>query len=197
VRYPSSSSIRARSALRFGLCAALSALWLAQPASAQTVDPARSSVSATFKQMGVPVEGTFRKVAGQVVYDRAAPDNAQARVEIDVASFDLGDAQYNAEVRKADWFDTARFPTATFATSAVKPLGADRFEASGKLTIKGRSVDVKLPVQYRVDGAAGVFEGSLPIRRLAFGIGDGEWKDTGLVADEVIVKFKLGVAAPR
>ena len=188
-------SLRLRVAMSAAaLCAAMCAI---QPASAQAIDPARSSVSATFKQMGVPVEGTFRKVAGQVVYDRAAPDNAQARVEIDVASFDLGDAQYNAEVRKADWFDTARFPTATFATSAVKPLGADRFEASGKLTIKGRSVDVKLPVQYRVDGAAGVFEGSLPIRRLAFGIGDGEWKDTGLVADEVIVKFKLGVAAPR
>jgi len=122
------------------------ALCISLPAAAQAIDPARSSVAATFKQMGVPVEGTFRKVAGQVVYDRAAPEKSQARVEIDVASFDLGDAQYNAEVRKADWFDTARFPTATFASSAVRPLTADRFEASGKLTIKGRVVDVKLLV---------------------------------------------------
>ena len=166
-------------------------------ASAQAIDAARSSVSATFTQMGVPVEGKFRKVGGQVGYDPANPAAAQARVDVDVASFDLGDAQYNSEVQQKDWFDTARFPAASFVSTSVKAAGAGRLEVAGKLTIKGRSTSVNVPLNVRNDAGATVFEGSVPIRRLAFAIGEGEWKDTALLADEVILKFRLVVATAK
>ena len=168
-------------------------LLVASAASAQTIDPARSSVGATFKQMGVPVEGKFRKVGGQVAYDPSNPAAAQAKVDIDVASFDLGDAQYNHEVQQKDWFDGARFPAASFVSTSVKAVAAGRLEVGGKLTIKGRSVNVSVPLNARSESGATVFEGSVPIRRLAFAIGEGEWKDTALLADEVVVKFRLVV----
>lgn len=176
---------------RFLLVALLS--FVAGAASAQTIDAARSSVSATFKQMGVPVEGKFKKLAGQVSYDPANPAAAQAKVDVDVASFDLGDPQYNREVQQKDWFDGARFPAASFVSSGVKAAGAGRLEVSGKLTIKGRSANVSVPLSARNEGGATVFDGSVPIRRLAFAIGEGEWKDTALLADEVLVKFHLVV----
>jgi len=166
-------------------------------ASAQTIDAARSSVSATFKQMGVPVEGKFKKVGGQVAYDPANPAAARASVDVDITSFDLGDAQYNHEVQQKDWFDGARFPAASFVSSSVKAAGAGRLEVGGKLTIKGRSVNVNVPLSVRSDAGATVFEGSVPVRRLAFAIGEGEWKDTALLADEVVVKFHLVVAAGK
>ena len=183
------------SARRFVLAAML--LFAASAAPAQTIDAARSSVSATFKQMGVPVEGKFKKVAGSVGYDPANPAAAQAKVDIDVVSFDLGDPQYNHEVQQKDWFDAARFPAASFVSTSVKSAGAGRLEVGGKLTIKGRSVNVNVPLSVRSDAGATVFEGSLPIRRLAFSIGEGEWKDTALLADEVTVKFHLVVPAGR
>ena len=166
-------------------------------ASAQTIDAARSSVSATFKQMGVPVEGKFKKVGGQVSYDPANPAAARAQVDVDIASFDLGDPQYNREVQQKDWFDGSRFPAASFVSAGVKAAGAGRLEVSGKLTIKGRSVNVGIPLSVRSEGGATVFEGSVPIRRLAFSIGEGEWKDTALLADEVLVKFHLVVPAGK
>lgn len=162
------------------------------PASAQAVDAARSAVSATFRQMGVPVEGRFARFAGRVVYDPARPADAQARVDVEVASFSLGDPQYDAEVRKPAWFDAARFPRASFAGAGMRPAGSG-WQVPGTLTIKGRAVNVVVPLAVRREAGATVFEGSLPIRRLAFGIGEGEWKDTGLLADEVIVKFRLAV----
>ena len=165
--------------------------------SAQTIDAARSSVSATFKQMGVPVEGKFKKIGGQVSYDAANPAAARAQVDVDIASFDLGDPQYNREVQQKDWFDGARFPAASFVSTGVKAAGAGRFEVSGKLTIKGRSVNVSVPLSARTDGGATVFEGSVPVRRLAFSIGEGEWKDTALLADEVVIKFRLAVPAGK
>ena len=180
---------------RFLLAAML--LFATSATSAQTIDTSRSSVSATFKQMGVPVEGKFKKVGGQVGYESANPAAAQAKVEVDVASFDLGDAQYNHEVQQKDWFDGVRFPAASFVSTSVKSAGAGRLEVGGKLTIKGRSVNVNVPLSVRSDAGATVFEGSVPIRRLAFAIGEGEWKDTALLADEVIVKFHLVVATGK
>ncbi len=180
---------------RFLLTAML--LFAAGAASAQTIDAARSSVSATFKQMGVPVEGKFKKVGGQVGYDPANPVAAQAKIDVDVASFDLGDAQYNHEVQQKDWFDAARFPAASFVSTSVKAAAAGRLEVAGKLTIKGRSVNINVPLSVRNDAGATVFEGSVPIRRLAFAIGEGEWKDTALLADEVILKFRLAVVTAK
>jgi len=180
---------------RFLLAALLS--FAASAATAQTIDAAHSSVSATFKQMGVPVEGKFKKVAGQVSYDPANPAAAQAKVDVDVASFDLGDPQYNREVQQKDWFDGARFPAASFISTGVKAAGAGRLEVSGKLTIKGRSANVSVPLSVRPESGATVFEGSVPIRRLVFSIGEGEWKDTALLADEVLLKFHLVVLAGK
>lgn len=155
------------------------------------VDTAKSSVVAVSKQMGVPVEGKFRRFSAQVSFDPARPSEGKASIEIDIASFDLGDADFNRETAKKEWFDAAKFPKATFVTSAIKPAGAGRFEAAGKLTIKGKTLDVVAPVTYKVEGGQQVFEGVLPIKRLQFNIGEGEWKDTSTVADEVQIKFRI------
>lgn len=154
-------------------------------------DPAKSSVSATFKQMGVPVEAKFKQFSAQIDYDAAKPAASKASVEIATASFDLGDAEYNKEVAKKEWFNTAQFPKASFVSSAIAPAGAGKLNVSGKLTIKGRSADVSFPLSVRSEGGKQVFEGQLPIKRLAFNIGEGEWKDTSMVADEVVIKFRV------
>ena len=158
------------------------------------VDPARSSVTATFKQLGVPVEAKFTSFSAQMDFDPANVSASKAQVEINVASFDLGDPDYNREVLKKEWFNAQQFPKATFASSAIKEIAPGKLEASGTLTVKGKSQPVKVPITLRQEGAARVFEGSLPISRLYFNIGEGEWKDTDTVADQVLVKFKMVTA---
>lgn len=171
---------------------ALGALLLA-PALAQ-VDAAKSSVIAVSKQMGVPVEGKFRRFSAQVRFDPAKPADGRASIEIDIASFDLGDADFNRETTKKEWFDAAKHPKATFVTTAIKPAGAGKFEAAGKLAIKGITRDVVAPVSFKAEGGQQVFEGVLPIKRLAFNIGEGEWKDTSTVADDVQIRFRIVTA---
>lgn len=155
------------------------------------INLSKSSVSATFKQMNVPVDANFTKFSAMVDFDANKLDAAKANIDIHIPSFDLGDPDYNHEVQKKEWFNGAQFPKASFVSSKIKPLAAGKFEASGKLTIKGKTVDVAFPLTLKKEGAAQIFEGSLPIRRLAFSIGDGEWKDTSIVADEVIIKFRI------
>lgn len=173
------------------LLAALLAVAAAASAAVLKADPAKSSVSAVFKQMNVPIESKFKKHNIVIDYNAAAPDTSKATVEIETASLDLGEAEMNAEVAKKDWFNSAQFPKATFVSSAIKSAGPGKLNVSGKLTIKGKAADVTFPITVKADGGKQVFDGALPIKRLAFNIGEGEWKDTGMVADEVTIKFHV------
>jgi len=176
--------------LRTLLAAALFTAATAHAAPLKT-DLAKSSVSATFKQMNVPVEARFKTFGAQIDYDAAKPEAAKATVDIGTASMDLGDPEYNREVAKKEWFNTAQFPKATFVSTSIRPAGADKLNVAGKLTIKGKTADVNFPLTVKTAGKQQVFEGQLPIKRLAFNIGEGEWKDTSMVADEVVIKFRV------
>lgn len=173
------------------LLASLLAVTLAASAAPLKTDTAKSSITATFKQMNVPVEATFRSFSAQIDYDPARLDAARANVAINTASLDLGDPDMNNEVAKKDWFNSAQFPKATFVSSAIKPAGPGKLNVTGKLTIKGKSANVSFPLTVRPEAGKQLFEGALPIRRLAYNIGDGEWKDTSMVADEVVIRFRV------
>jgi polyisoprenoid-binding protein YceI len=173
----------------------LSCLTLPQLAAAMfKTDNAKSSVTIIFKQLGVPVEVPFKKFAIALDYNAAKPENAKAQVDIDIGSFDLGDAEYNAEVMKKDWFNAAQFPKARFVSTSLKAKADGSIDVSGKLSIKGTSADIHFPLHVKKEGANQLFEGTIPIKRLAFHIGDGVWKDTDTVADEVLIKFRITAA---
>ena len=173
------------------LLAALLAVAAAASAAVLKADPAKSSVSAVFKQMNVPIESKFKKHNIVIDYNAAAPDTSKATVEIETASLDLGEAEMNAEVAKKEWFNSAQFPKATFVSTAIKSAGPGKLNVSGKLTIKGKAADVTFPITVKADGGKQVFDGALPIKRLAFNVGEGEWKDTSMVADDVTIKFHV------
>jgi polyisoprenoid-binding protein YceI len=160
-------------------------------AAALKTDPAKSSVAAVFKQMNVPVEAKFKSFTAQIDYDAARPETSKATVDIQTASMDLGDPEYNRELAKKEWFNTAQFPKASFVSTSIKPSGAGKLNVAGKLTIKGKTADVNFPLTVKNEAGKQVFEGQLPIKRLAFNIGEGEWKDTSMVADEVVIKFRV------
>ena len=110
---------------------------------------------------------------------------------VDLASVSLGAAEVETEVAKPDWFATAKFPQATFQSTGVTPRGGNKFDVTGKLAIKGASRDVVVPVTLAQSGGSTTASGAFVIKRLDFRIGDGDWKDTSMVANDVQVKFKL------
>lgn len=179
------------SPIHCALAAALLSATIFPAAAQQQLLPAQSDVGFTFKQMGVPVEGRFKKFDAQISFDAAKPAANKVAFTVDIASATLGSPETDAELPKAPWFNTAKFPQATFASSAFKPLGGGKFEVTGKLSIKGQTRDVVVPVTMTQAGAVTTAAGVFPIKRLAFKIGENEWADTSLVADDVQVKFKL------
>ena len=159
--------------------------------SDQKLVAAQSEISFTSKQMGVPVDGKFRKFDAQVAFDPKKPEAAKIGFTVDLASATLGAAEFDVELAKTEWFNTKLFPQAAFQSSGVKALGGGKFDVSGKLVIKSLARDVVVPVTLVQAAGQTTASGVFSIKRLDFKIGDGDWKDTSVVADAVQVKFKL------
>ena len=96
----------------------------------------KSKIIFVSKQMNVPVEGVFGKFSADVRINPAKAETGKAQLEIDLASIDAGNAEANDEVKGKNWFDVLTYPKASFVASSVKSLGGNKYEASGKLTIK-------------------------------------------------------------
>ncbi|CAN7197871.1 YceI family protein [Variovorax paradoxus] len=167
---------------------------LAEPATATRLVADKSQIAFVSKQMGVPVEGTFKKFDAQVAFDPRKPEGGTVALQIDTGSASLGVPMSDAELPKPPWFDTAHFPQASFQSSAIKALGDGRFEMAGKLTIKNISRPITVPVSIAPANGHAVASGSFTIQRLDYKVGDGEWTDTSVVGNEVLVRFKFTLA---
>lgn len=159
----------------------------------QKLVPAQSEIAFVTKQMGVPVEGHFKKFDAQIAFDPVKPQTGKIAFTVDIASATLGSLETDSELPKSEWFNTAKFPQATFQSSSIKALGGGKFEVAGKLAIKGASQDTVVPFTLTQTGTTTTANGTFTLKRLAYKIGEKEWADTSMVADDVQVKFKLAL----
>lgn len=189
-----SASTRFTFTLAVALLSALSLPALAQPVPpAAQLQAAGSEIGFVTRQMGVPVEGRFGKFSAQIALDPRKPETGRVAFTIDTGSARFGSAETDAEVPKPAWLNVAKFPQASFQSTAIKAVGGGRFEVAGQLSIKGSTQPVVVPVQVTQSGATSTATGSFTIKRLAFKVGEGEWADTSMVADDVQVRFKLAL----
>ena len=158
---------------------------------AAPADIEKSRIDVTFTQMSVPVDASFKRFTAEINYDPKAVEKTSAIINVDVSSFDLGDPEYNKEVLKPEWFNASQYSQATFKSSSVRAISANKIEASGVLTIKGTTQNVVVPITVKADGKGWSFSGELPIKRNDFKIGEGEWQATDMVADNVNIRFAI------
>jgi polyisoprenoid-binding protein YceI len=169
----------------------------AQAVEYKTIDAAKSHVTFSYKQMGVGMDGKFKKFAAQLSFDPAKPAVAKATLEIDLTSIDTGSSEADQEVTGKSWFNTSAFPKAVFVSSQIKPTAANQFEVTGKLTIKGQTKDISFPLKQTAQGNVGVFNGSFVMRRADFNIGEGMWAKFDTVANDVLVNFQITALASK
>jgi polyisoprenoid-binding protein YceI len=176
--------------------AAVALLWLAAaPAAAQGVLVDKSEIRFVTKQLGVNFEGRFRKWKANVVFRPADLAKSKAEFDIDLASIDLASEDSESEVRGPLWFDMTKFPVARFASTSFRSTGPDRYEVAGRLSLKGTTKDVVVPIALRKDPAGNsVAEGTFTVNRLEYRIGEGLWADPTTVASEVVVRVRMVLA---
>lgn len=163
----------------------------AQAVEFNQVQSDKSAINFIYKQMGVAVDGKFRRFSSQLSFDPAKPTAAKATFDVELASVDTGAPEGDDEVAGKPWFNTKAFPTARFVSSSVKALGGNKYEVAGQLSIKGKTQDVLVPATFTAQGSSGVFDGGFTIRRGDFSIGEGSWAKFDIVANEVQIKFRI------
>jgi polyisoprenoid-binding protein YceI len=181
------------------LCSAV-ALAADQPGAATryVLDPAKSSLEYQFVQAGAQNKGKFAKF--QVVLDFSADSLATSKLDVtvDMQSLNTGDKDRDDTLRGADLFDVAKFPQARFTSTQITKT-ATGFDAVGKLTIRNVTRDTHVPFTFRTASeqgkAAGYLAGKTSIKRLDFGVGQGDWKATDQVGGDVIVTYSLRLVA--
>lgn len=139
---------------------------------------------------GEDFEGQFKRFTVRLRFDPAALASSELDVVVELASAGVGQGDGDELLRGAAFFDTARQPQARFKARKFRALGGARFAADGELSLRGVRKPVTLVFAW-TPGPRPVLAGSAAVKRLDFGIGAGEWADTGELANEVRVRTRL------
>lgn len=171
---------------------------LAPAAQAQdwTVQPGSTLGFATTFE-GVKFAGAFKQFSARIVFDSAHPQACTLDATITLASADTGNADRDKMLPTADFFDVARFPTATYRGADCTPAGPGRYSAQGTLTLHGISKPVPLTLQWQAQGASALLTLDANVPRLTFGVGSGQWADPSAIGLDVAVHGVLKLAPAK
>ena len=176
-------------ALAFAL-ALLPTLVLAAP-PLWVVDKAASHLTFSSSVSGAAFTGAFKSWDAVIHFDPKDLAHSDVTATIDIASASTGNGDRDAEIPDQDWFWTSHFPRATFVAHGFQAAGPGRYTAPGVLTIRGVAKPLTLPFTLAITGASAKMSGQVQLNRLAFGIGQGEWKATDTVPAGVAVNVQL------
>jgi polyisoprenoid-binding protein YceI len=179
-----------RASFIVALFAAAAAARAAGPGASYTADPAASRLEFIGVQAGAEFKGSFHKFTAAVDFAPDALASARFDVQIDLNSLDTKDKDRDQTMRGADIFDIAHYPTAHYVTRSFTKTAAG-YTAVGALTLHGVTKDVPIDFQFVSAPGQPKIEGTAKLKRLEFGVGQGDWKSTAEVKDEVKVAFSL------
>jgi polyisoprenoid-binding protein YceI len=166
----------------------------AAPVTHYTLDQTKSTLEFQFTQAGAQNKGKFTRYPVTLDF---SPDNLAASkldVVVETASLDTGDKERDDTLKTPDLLSVAKFPQARFTSTQITKT-ANGYDAVGKLTLRGVSRDIHVPFSFRTADEqgkpAGYLLGKTTIKRLDFGVGQGDWKATDQVGNDVSVSYSL------
>jgi len=159
-------------------------------ALAHYVQGAGSTLGFTFEQAGAKTNGRFKQFATTFDYDANNLAASRLDVKVQIASLDTSDKDRDSTLASADLFDVQKYPTATYSAASLAK-GANGIEAVGKLTLRNVTKDLRVPLTIKPAGNGLELSGTVTIKRLDYGVGQGEWKATDSVGDAVTITYKV------
>ncbi|QNP41207.1 YceI family protein [Lysobacter solisilvae (ex Woo and Kim 2020)] len=169
----------------------LAALLAAAPAHAADYTQAPGSVLAfagTYE--GEAFTGRFPGFTTRLSFDPTQLAAAKLDVTIPLATASTGNSDYDGEMRGSAFFNSAKFPQARYTATRFRALGGNKYAADGTLSLRGVSKPVTLTFTW-TPGAKPVLAGKATVKRLDFGVGEGDWADTSLLPNDIAVSTKV------
>jgi polyisoprenoid-binding protein YceI len=176
------------------LIAIVSLIVLAVSALAATPwknEPTQSTLTFVGSQAGAEFQGVFQQFTADIQFDSNDLGSSKFDVVIDVKSVNSKDRERDDIIRSADLFSVARWPSARYVADKFTDIGGGKFLGQGKLTIRDVTRDMPIEFTHQTDATGTWLKGQAKLKRLDFGVGQGEWKDTQWVSNDVRVEFAL------
>jgi polyisoprenoid-binding protein YceI len=186
----SSKGHRVAGRLVVGLTAGLAAC-VALAAAQWSMQPKESKLTFVGEQAGAQFEGGFDKFTADISFDPKNLAASRFDVKIDTASVNTQDGERDTTIKSADLFDVKKFPAARYVADKFTDKGGNKYSATGKLTLRDVTKDVPIDFTFENKDGGAWLKGTAKIKRLDFGVGQGEWKDTSTVGNDVQVRFAL------
>jgi polyisoprenoid-binding protein YceI len=153
--------------------------------------PGGSTLAFTVVQAGASNTGTFKQFATELRYDENNLAGSTLKVTVQIASLATGDKDRDDTLKSADLIEAQKYPTALFQANSFTKNAGGALEAAGKLTLRGVTRDLRVPLSIHTTATGLEISGETTIRRLDYGIGQGEWQSTGTVGDTIKLQYKV------
>ena len=161
------------------------------PAAARYVQAAGGSLGFTFVQADAAATGSFKGFSIELTYDASHLETSTLKVTVQISSLDTQDKDRDDTLKSADMFDAQKYPTAQYVATWFAKRANGGLEAVGKLTLRGVTHELRLPLTLRTTAGGVEISGEASLKRLDFGIGQGDWKSTEWVGNEVKLRYKV------
>jgi polyisoprenoid-binding protein YceI len=135
--------------------------------------------------------GSFQQFSGEIDYT-GNPETSRVSVDIDAASLKADDPKLTEHLKTPDFFDVAKYPKATFVSTAIRP-GGDKgasHTVTGNLTMHGVTKSVTFPATIAATTDAVNVDANFTINRKDFGI-NYAGPTNNLIRDEVVLTLKI------
>lgn len=174
------------------VAAGLVAMFSVPAAAADYVQAAGSASTLVFASRydGELFTGRFPGFSTRLSFDPAKPAEGRLDVTIPLAGAVSGNSDRDSTLQGPDFFDVAKFAEATYTARGFRALGDGQYAADGTLSLRGVSKPVTLTFTW-TPGAQPVLTGKATVKRLEFGVGGGDWADTGTIPNEVAISTKV------
>jgi polyisoprenoid-binding protein YceI len=159
--------------------------------------PSGNNLTFTFVQEGAANKGSFRQFATELRYDEKSLASSSLNVKVQIASVETQDKDRNELITGSDFFDVAKFPIAQYVASSFAKRADGGLEAVGKLTIRNVTHELRLPLTLKPTAGGLELSGKTAFKRLDYGVGQGEWKSTESVSDEVKIEYTVSLVRSR
>jgi polyisoprenoid-binding protein YceI len=164
---------------------------VALAATQWTLQPKESKLTFVGTQAGAEFTGTFERFTAAIKFDPQDLAGSRFDVKIEMASVNSRDSERDETVKSDDLFGVKQFPTAHYVAEKFSAKSGGKYAATGKLTVRNVTREVPIEFTFEKKNGSAWLKGGAQLKRLDFGVGQGDWKDTSTVANEVKVNFVL------
>lgn len=155
------------------------------------VDMTKSRLGFVAYWQASPVKGEFKVWRADIRFDPDDLPSSEVRIEIETGSADSNYADRDSAIKGPEWFAIETFPIATFTASSFRHIEQDQYEAQGILSVKGVDQPLTLVFTLALQDGHAMMSSEVSLSRLAFNVGEGQWRETNFIKDEVIVEIEL------